>query len=103
MANINEINITEREKINKETALINWLDLQTYFAAGNVVYVSNELNLLDVAEAILKDDKELVSGWMDINQVNQVTDEQAKDWFEKKADVWAVVVKPFVLVQNQKT
>jgi len=102
MSHINEINITDRDKINGETALISWLDLQTYFAQGNVIYVAEELNLLDVAEAVLKDDKEVVSDWMAKNLVNNVTDEQAKSWFEHKSDVWAVVIKPFVLVQSQK-
>jgi hypothetical protein len=35
--------------------------------------------------------------------VGEVTADQARDWIERDADMWAVVVKPWVLVQPADT
>jgi hypothetical protein len=36
---------------------------------------------------------------MDAGQIARVSDAQALAWYESDADVWAVVVRPYVLVQ----
>lgn len=88
-----------RSKLNAETAQIPWRELQTWFASGNVVQVQNEVNLLDVAEAMAKDSAEDIQQWMLKGQVATVADQQAADWLEQDVLVWAVVVRPFVIVQ----
>jgi hypothetical protein len=35
-------------------------------------------------------------------KIGKVTDEQAIAWYETDADVWAVVVSPYVLIQDIK-
>ncbi len=37
--------------------------------------------------------------WMQAGQIARVTDAQALAWYDADADVWAVVVRPYVLVQ----
>ncbi len=83
-----------------ETAKIAWKELQRFYAQGNVIHVNDELDLVQVATAFSKDDSELVSDWMKSEQVGGVSDIQALQWFETDADVWAVTVAPFVLVQS---
>lgn len=103
MDHTNVENGIKREELNSETALINWHDLQTYFAAGQVIGVSTTINLIDVAKAIAEDDKDAVASWMGDNLVSNVSDDQALQWFESNTPMWAVVARPFVLVQeNQK-
>jgi hypothetical protein len=34
--------------------------------------------------------------------MERVSDEQAQAWFEADADLWTVVVKPWILVQHNK-
>jgi hypothetical protein len=46
------------DKINRETARINWSELERHFAHGAVVYVSEDLDLVEVALRIAHDDKE---------------------------------------------
>lgn len=90
----------ERAKIVSETAKIPWLELQRFFAAGNVMLVATELDLVDVAYALQLDDIEQVKTWTESSQVCAVDDDQAKLWVSSDALLWAVVVKPWVLVQT---
>lgn len=88
-----------RAKVNMETARIGWRELQRFFASGAAIYVSGELDLVEVAFQVSEDNKQQVMGWMEGGQVARVTDEQALAWYEADADMWAVVVSPYVLVQ----
>jgi hypothetical protein len=89
-----------RTKVNLETAQIAWTELQRFFANGSLIYVADELDLVDVAIAVANDDQASVEKWMQANQVATVSDKQAKAWQAKDAILWAVVVRPFVLVQE---
>lgn len=90
----------KRAKINSETARIPWLDLQRFFAAGKVMHVAADIDLVDVAYALEQDDVEQVKKWTDAMQLGPVSDTQARDWVSNEASLWAVVVKPWVLVQE---
>jgi hypothetical protein len=92
-----------RTKINLETARLPWSELQRHFAQGTVVYVSEELDLVDVAVRISHDDKESITKWMDEGKLGKVTDLQAQTWAAGDAELWTSVVSPFVLVQPQKS
>ena len=93
----------KRAKIISETAKIPWLELQRFFAAGKVMLVSPELDLVDVAFALQEDDIEQVEIWAAARQVLPVTDDDARNWVASDASLWAVVVKPWVLVQKIST
>lgn len=102
----NEQTDKEREllhqKLNMETAPMPWKELQRHFAAGNVIAVDNDLDLIQVAAGIANDDKVAVKKWMAANQLLKVSDTQAQAWLVQDAVLWAVVVKPFILVQEKK-
>lgn len=88
-----------RAKLNRETARIGWHELEKHFAAGNVVYVSPELDLIDVAYEVSLDNKVAVEAWVESKKVAPASDEQAAQWHASNAELWAVVVAPLVLVQ----
>jgi len=90
----------ERAKIVSQTAKIPWLELQRFFAAGQVMLVAAELDLVDVAYAFQLDDVDQVKIWTENLQVSPVDDSQAKHWVANEALLWAVVIKPWVLVQT---
>lgn len=91
-----------RTKLNLETARIAWKDLQRFFASGAAVYVSDALDLIEVAYRFSEDDKQQVERWLLQGQVARVSDEQAQAWHDADAEMWAVVVSPYVLVQQLK-
>lgn len=89
------------EKLNKETSKIVWSELQRFFASGNAIFVDEQLDLIEVAAAFSLDNKKEVENWMELNLVALVNDEQAGQWIQEETTVWAVVVKPWVLVQDK--
>lgn len=99
---MNESNACDlaREKVNLETSQIAWKELQRFFASGSAVFVAPELDLVEVACQFSIDNKDQVASWMQNNQVALVSDQQAIDWLETDSVVWAVVVKPWILVQK---
>jgi hypothetical protein len=90
----------KRASVNLETARIAWKELQRFFASGSAILVSAELDLVEVAYQISEDNKAQVLEWMQSGQIARVPDAQALAWYEADADVWAVVVRPYVLVQQ---
>lgn len=90
-----------RAKLNGETSRMQWSELQRFFAAGTVIAVSDELDLIEVAARIACDDKQAVAQWMAENRLGKVSDAQAGIWLEADASLWAVVVKPWILVQQR--
>lgn len=88
-----------KEKVNQETSKIAWSELQRFFAQGLAVNVAPSLDLVNVADAFAKDNKAQVERWMHKQQVYLVTDQQALQWHTEDVILWAVVVKPWVLVQ----
>lgn len=89
-----------KHKLNLETARAPWRELQTFFASGMVLNVKEGLDLLLVGEQLAADNAPLVKEWLDSGQVAQVSDEQALAWFENDEELWTLVIKPWILVQE---
>ena len=97
---INEDSQEERlTKLNRETSKMVWTELLPFFAKGMAIYVSHKMDLIQVAYELSEDNKEQFKQWMDEGLVANVSDEQASAWHESGITVWAVVIKPWVLVQ----
>lgn len=89
-----------RAKVNLETSRIAWKELQKYFASGAVVSVSSKLDLVEAAYQMSVDNKEKVAQWLADGLMSKATDEQAAAWYAADAEMWAVVISPWVLVQQ---
>ena len=100
MASMNPEELS-RAQINLETAQIGWGELQPYFARGATVAVSADLDLVEVAYQISQDNTQQVADWMTTGQLCRVSDEQALTWHEADTLVWAVVARPYVLIQEK--
>lgn len=91
-----------RLKLNHETARMRWDELQRFFAAGLVIQVDDSLDLIDVAVAFTNDEKDIVQSWLARKMIVKTTDAQAGQWLERNVTLWAVVVRPWILVQQEK-
>lgn len=89
-----------KAKLNLETSQIPWRELQRFFASGLAIHVSEGLDIVEAAYQIAADNKGQVEHWLNTRQIGQVTDRQALTWYQADTEVWAVVVKPWVLVQE---
>lgn len=98
-----DIDITSQDlirgKLNSETARIPWRELQRFFAGGYTLFIDEQLDLVDVAYQMQQDNASQIEQWMNGGQVRQVSNEQAREWFNDERELWACVVKPWVLVQ----
>ena len=91
----------EKAKLNLETAQMEWKVLQVFFASGNAISVAPDLDLVEVAFQMSQDNKQQIEAWMAEGKVGQVSDDQARAWHENDAQLWALVVRPWVLVQDK--
>lgn len=88
-------------KLNLETGQMSWTELQRYFARGVVVCVQPGMDLVQVAHKFVNDDSAAIQEWLQNGKVKRATDDEAKRWHETQAGFWAIVVTPWVLVQEQ--
>ena len=88
-----------REEFHKQTARISWHDLQVHYAAGNVVRVGDETDLVNVAVQLGMDNTAQFEQWIADGEVAPVTDEDARRWYGSNQMMWAVVSPPWVLIQ----
>jgi hypothetical protein len=91
-----------RSRLNQETARLPFAELLRHFAAGSVVLVANELDLVEVAVQFSQDNKDQVAQWMTSGQIARASDEHAQKWIDRADELWAVVVSPWILVQEEK-
>jgi hypothetical protein len=95
-----ETTVLLRAKLNQETARIPWVELQRLFARGVAVWIAPGLDLVDTAAAFSQDRTDLVQSEMAAGRIALVDPEQARAWLAQEATLWAVVVSPWVLVQE---
>ena len=89
-------------RLNGETAKIEWHQLQKHYATCSVVAVDKGFDLIKVAIALNQDDTEQVKQWLAEGKVSEVSNQQAQTWYDQNSLVWALVLPPFVLVQEVK-
>ena len=86
--------------LNAQTGRISWSELARYFARGLVVCLARGEDLVDVAETLISDDADVVNRLFEEGRLHRALDEDAMRWQEENTDFWAVVVAPWVLVQE---
>ncbi len=84
-----------------QTAKVEWKELEKHFARGVVLVVSGHLDLIEVATAMSRDDKDQVSAWMTADHLAIASVGNAKDWQHRDPILWAVVAAPWVIVQER--
>jgi hypothetical protein len=89
-------------RLNHETAKVGWYAVQPHYAAGNLLCVAADGDLIKVAVALSEDNSQQIKQWLEDHKVAAVTDQQALAWHERDSTLWALVIPPFVLVQEPK-
>lgn len=88
-------------KLLAETAKVKWSELTTLFNGGALIRVAGELDLVSVAEAIADDDATQVATWAAAGWLEKMPQSLASDYEARDAELWAVVVSPWVIVQDR--
>lgn len=72
----------------------------TLLPKGDLLWVEPALDLIEAAQAVTQDDAE-VAAWMASGLLGGMTEAQALDVLERDPQLWAVVVSPWVMVQEK--
>lgn len=91
-----------REALNASMGPIELSDLRPHLVRGAVIVVDGSLDLLDVGEAVARDEKARVSAWIAEGLLVKPSLEQIERWSKPAAPVLTVlVVQPFVLLREE--
>ncbi|BCD98393.1 DUF2288 domain-containing protein [Marinagarivorans cellulosilyticus] len=91
-----------KQELLSQTAKISWEELQRFFAAGKLIYVSQPLDLIEVGAELIQDNKAQFLEWTQSQAIHPVNDEQAQLWSKSNPTLWAAAVSPWVLIQELK-
>lgn len=92
--------ILTHDLLNAQTGRIAWSELARYFARGLVVVLAPGEDLVAVAEILIDDDAAAIRRLYDKDLLHRALDEDALRWQAQDTEFWAVVVAPWVLVQE---
>lgn len=87
-------------RLNSEAAKIPWRELQRHYARGVIIVAAAELDLIATAVTLAQDDRDTTAQWTDTGELRRANDDDARQWLENDAVLWAVVVAPWVVVQE---
>lgn len=87
-------------KLNSETGKMAWQELQPFFAAGQVVFVAEGLDLIDLAAEFSLDNKAVLAPLINEGKMLVVNDALAAQLADENTLLWTVVVAPWILVQK---
>lgn len=89
-----------RAKLNLETAQLQWSELERHFARGDVIKVAAGTDLVEAALQIAENNAATVQEWLASGRIARADMPDAEDWHARKPAFWAVVVAPWVLIQE---
>lgn len=91
--------LSQEEKVAKYTGDVDWSYLKPHFKAGAMIYVDPSLELKEVAQAFIDDDKPKVDAWLKKADIVKPGPQHADWWEYDESRFTAVVCNPFVLAQ----
>jgi hypothetical protein len=92
---------TLREELERSLGPVELSDLRAHLARGAVITVAASLDLLDVGEALARDDKTRVADWIERGLIGKPSLELLEQWSKREGAAWtALVVQPWVLVRE---
>jgi hypothetical protein len=90
-----------RLRLEENLGQVQFSDLRAHLDRDAVFVVEGTLSLMDCAVSVAMDDVELIQGWISSGELRKPSRQERVDWPGREAPLWwAVVVAPFVLVQD---
>ncbi len=90
-----------KQKIFSETARVSWTELETFYAKGNIIWVSEQLDLIEMALKFAEDDTAAIQNYLVSGDIEKMTPVKATQWHQQQPQLWATVVAPWILVQQR--
>ncbi|MFK7863792.1 MAG: DUF2288 domain-containing protein [Pseudohongiellaceae bacterium] len=90
-----------KDKLNRDTARIQWSALTSYNQNDSIIEVDASLDLVNVACEFVADNTKQVGSWLESGLLVKVTETVSDNLKASDPEVWAVVVPPWILIQNK--
>ena len=100
MDQLEELIQQEKAKTVGETAKAPQKVLERFYAQGILILVGETLDLVEVGYAISIDDADQIKQWMETGLLAKSFDQQAIEWEKDNTEVWTVVIRPWILIQD---
>lgn len=94
-----QVELTTKEKLNQETALLTWKELEVYFAQGKLLTVDPSCDLIDVASKISDNDAKQLERLIEKNLIQFATPMWIKENCNDETQLWTVVIAPYIVSQ----
>ena len=88
-------------KLLGDPAEISWKELEPFFAKRALLWVEAGLDLIEAAEGMAEDKRDKVAAWLASGSLGEVSATRALDLLERDPSLWAVVVSPWILIQER--
>ncbi len=91
-----------RARLAHEIRRVDWTPLGPHAQRGGMILVDPQLDLLEVAVAVARDDSERVGRWMRERQLRKPTEAQIEIWQNETGERFTIaIVQPYVLAQRE--
>ncbi len=95
--------LTPREeliaKLNGETAIVAWHEIERFFAKGNLLLVEKGVDLINCAADMSLDNGEEIGKLINEEKIQAMPIKFVKANCKPETEFWTVVVAPYVLAQ----
>jgi hypothetical protein len=100
---MSEHKATAQDLLNAQAGKLTWAELARHFARGMVICIDQDEDLIEVAGNLVSDSRETVQELQGKGLLKRADDNDAIRWQQEDSVFWAVVVAPWVLVQEVPT
>lgn len=92
-----------RDRLAASLGDVLFSDLRAHAARDALIVVADGLDMLDVGEAVARDDTEAVKRWIETQQIRKPNAGDLASWAADPAATFeSLVVQPFVLVRPRR-
>ena len=95
--------LSQKDKLNLETAVIHWKALEAFFAQGKLLIVSPSADLVSTAGIIAENSVKELESLIEAQEIEFASPEWVRKNCVDETELWAVVVSPYVLAQLAKS
>ncbi|MCW8856512.1 MAG: DUF2288 domain-containing protein [Kangiella sp.] len=89
-------------KLNGETAIVAWKEIERFFAKGNLLLIEQGVDLINCAADLSLDNAEAIKPLIDSEKIQRMPLEFVKENCQPETEFWSVVVAPYILAQLKK-
>jgi hypothetical protein len=93
--------LSQKEQLNLETAIIHWKALEAFFAQGKLLIVAPSGDLVNTASIIAENNVTKLEKLINSQMIEFASPKWVRKHCTEETGLWAVVVSPYVLAQLQ--